>query len=58
MTTNDNIPAISVYLAAGWRLKTVHLDALKESRRLKPSIPETGENGLPLRDELEFELVL
>jgi hypothetical protein len=32
-----------------------HRDALAESRRLKPEIPETGAHGIPLRHELVFE---
>jgi hypothetical protein len=36
----------------------VHRDALEVSRRLKPEIPVTGEDGIPLRDEIELELRL
>ena len=35
----------------------VHPNALARSRELKPSIPEIGLDGIPLRDELELELV-
>jgi hypothetical protein len=28
---------------------------MNEARRIKPSIPEVGEYGVPLHDELEFE---
>jgi hypothetical protein len=31
---------------------------VEESRRLKPSISLVGENGIPIRDEIELELVL
>jgi hypothetical protein len=35
------------------------VDATTEARRtLKPEIPLTGEYGIPLRDELELELIL
>ena len=27
-------------------------------REIKPNIPELGDNGIPLRDELEFEMEL
>jgi len=27
-------------------------------RKLKPSVPLIGENGIPLRDELELEMIL
>lgn len=56
VTTNDNVEAIAAYLRCGWNLVAVHRDALEQSRTLKPEIPQTGEYGLPLRDELEFEL--
>jgi hypothetical protein len=40
------------------RLVGVHLGAIDEARKLKPSIPEMAENGIPVRDEWEFELRL
>jgi len=36
----------------------IYLDAIKESRKLKPSIPEVDYNGIPIRDEIELEMVL
>ncbi|MGH2861143.1 MAG: hypothetical protein ACRDLT_06500 [Solirubrobacteraceae bacterium] len=36
----------------------MHSGAVDEARKLKPSIPEVGEYGVPLHDELEFELPL
>lgn len=58
ITTNDNLPAIRFYQRRGWRLAAVHPKALEESRRLKPEIPLVGIDGIPLRDEIEFELEL
>lgn len=55
ITTNDNVDALRFYQRRGFRLAAVHVDALRESRRLKPSLPEKGEYGIPLRDELELE---
>lgn len=55
ITTNDNTDAAAFYTRRGYRLVAVHLDALDESRRLKPSIPTIGDRGIPLRDEWEFE---
>jgi hypothetical protein len=40
------------------RLVAVHRGAVDEARRLKPSIPELGEYGIPLHDELEFKRLL
>ena len=40
------------------RLVAVHPGAVDDARRLKPSIPLIGEHGIPIRDELQFELEL
>jgi ribosomal protein S18 acetylase RimI-like enzyme len=59
VTTNDNLAALALYQKAGWRLAALRPGALDEARRtLKPEIPELGQYGIPLRDELELELVL
>ena len=58
ITSNDNIDAIRFYLRRGLRLVAVHLAAIDEARKLKPSIPLVGENDIPIHDELEFELML
>jgi ribosomal protein S18 acetylase RimI-like enzyme len=56
-TTNDNLTALAFYQRHGFRLAELRAAAVDESRRtLKPSIPETGEDDLPLRDELELSL--
>lgn len=55
ITTNDNLRALRFYQRRGFRLAALHRDALETSRRLKPSIPQTGLHGIPLRDELELE---
>jgi GNAT superfamily N-acetyltransferase len=58
ITTNDNMAAIRFYQKRGFRLVAVHRDALDLSRRLKPSIPAVGNDGIPLLDEIEMELNL
>jgi len=58
ITTNDNLRAIGFYQKRGFHLVAVHANALTESRKIKPSIPEIGLHGIPLRDELELELTL
>lgn len=59
VTTNDNLAALSLYQKAGWRLTSLRAGAIDEARRtIKPQIPELGEHGIPLRDELELELEL
>jgi GNAT superfamily N-acetyltransferase len=58
ITTNDNEPAIRFYERQGMTLVAIHLNALEESRKLKPEIPHVGLGGKPLRDEIEFEFRL
>ena len=58
ITTNDNIHAIRWYQRRGFTIAAVHINALAESRKLKPEIPLTGFNDIPLRDEIEFEMNL
>lgn len=58
ITTNDNLAALGFYQRRGLRLAALHADALRQSRRRKPSIPLVAGNGIPIRDELELELAL
>ena len=58
ITTNDNLDAIRFYQKRGMTIAAVHVNALARSRELKPSIPEFGQYGIPLRDEIEFEIIL
>jgi ribosomal protein S18 acetylase RimI-like enzyme len=58
ITTNDNLRALAFYQKFGFELCALRRGALNESRKLKPSIPLIGMNGIPLRDELELEMNL
>lgn len=58
ITTNDNLEALRFYQKRGFDLVRIRRDALTLSRKLKPSIPEIGENGIPIRHELELEYAL
>jgi len=58
ITTNDNIHALHFYQRRGFSLLAVHRNALEVSRKLKPEIPLTGSDGIPLRDEIELEMLL
>jgi GNAT superfamily N-acetyltransferase len=55
ISSNDNIAAIRFYQKRGWNMVAVHRDAITQARALKPGIPLTGEHGIPVRDEIEFE---
>ena len=58
ITTNDNLHALGFYQKRGFHLVAVHPNALAESRKIKPSIPEIGLHGIPLRDEIELQILL
>lgn len=58
ITTNDNIRAIEFYQRRGFTFSNIYVNAIKNSRKLKPEIPMFADNGLPIRDEIEFEIIL
>ncbi|HLB45845.1 MAG TPA: GNAT family N-acetyltransferase [Anaerolineales bacterium] len=57
LTTNDNLNALQFYQKLGLRLVALYPNAVDEARKRKPEIPEIGQNGIPLRDEIELELI-
>jgi len=57
-TTNDNSRALNFYIKRGYRLVRLHLDAMDRVRALKPGVPRTGRDGLPLQDMWELEKAL
>lgn len=58
VTTNDNLKALHFYQRRGYVLVALHRDAVTRSRALKPEIPTTGNDDIPIRDEIELELIL
>lgn len=58
ITTNDNLRAFAFYQRWGMDLRRVIRNGVDGSRRVKPSIPAIGTTGIPIRHELEFELVV
>lgn len=58
VTTNDNLAALGFYQRRGMRLVAVHPGAVDEARRVKPTIPLVGDQGIPIHDELELEIRL
>lgn len=57
-TTNDNLRALAFYQKRRFQLAALHSGAVAAARRLKPSLPLVAPNGVPIRDELEFHLLL
>lgn len=58
ITTNDNLNALGFYQKRGFELVAIHRGAVNESRKVKPGIPLIGNDGIPLRDEIELEMSL
>lgn len=57
ITTNDNTNALRFYQRHGFDLVALRHDAVTRARRdLKPQIPLTGDDGIPIRHELELEI--
>jgi ribosomal protein S18 acetylase RimI-like enzyme len=56
ITTNDNTHALRFYQKRGFVLAALHRDAVAASRAIKPEIPLIGNDGIPIRDEIELEL--
>ena len=58
-TTNDNLAAIRFYQQYGFQLFELRVAAVEQAReRLKPEIPETGNDDIPIRDEIELRYTL
>ncbi|GKX65891.1 GNAT family N-acetyltransferase [Inconstantimicrobium mannanitabidum] len=58
ITTNDNLNAIGFYQKRGFDLTRIYPNAVDAARKIKPSIPILGDYNIPLKHELEFEIVL
>ncbi len=56
ITTNDDINAIRFYQKKGFDLVAAHINAMDLSRKMKPSIPMIGMDGIAIKHELEFEV--
>ncbi|WP_245947877.1 GNAT family N-acetyltransferase [Paenibacillus sambharensis] len=58
ITSNDNIRAIRFYQKRGFDMAAVHRNAITEARIIKPTIPLLGYDDIPVKHEVEFELLL
>ena len=58
ITTNDNTAALRFWQKRGFKLVAEYPDSIEQSRRLNPEIPLTGNDGIPIRDEIELERIL
>jgi GNAT superfamily N-acetyltransferase len=58
ITTNDNTTALRFYQKRGFALTALYPNAVARSRQIKPEIPVIGNDGIPIRDEIELEMTL
>jgi RimJ/RimL family protein N-acetyltransferase len=58
ITTNDNLNALRFYQRYGFHFVKIYPNAIDFSRKLKPQIPEYGYHNIPIRDEIELEIIL
>lgn len=53
-TTNDNLNALRFYQRLGFCIANIRVGAIDRARALKPQIPAVGNEGIPIRDEVEL----
>ncbi|MCL2697962.1 MAG: GNAT family N-acetyltransferase [Oscillospiraceae bacterium] len=58
VTTNDITHAIRFYQRRGFDWIATHINSAEGMRKLKPTIPLLGEDGIPIKHEIEFEIRL
>lgn len=58
ITTNDNLLALKFYQKRGYFLSKIYPSAVEKAREIKPEIPFIGNEGIPIRDEIELRKVL
>ena len=58
MTTNDNTHALRFYQKRGFFITAIRTNVMEKQRKLKPSIPLLGNDGIPIRDEIELAILL
>ncbi len=58
ITTNDNLAALKFYQKRGFVMTAIHRNAVENARKIKPEIPLIGNDGIPIRDEIQLEKVV
>ena len=58
ITTNDNLAALRFYQKRGFDMCRLYCNALDHARKIKPEIPLIGMDGIPLKHEIELEMIL
>lgn len=58
ITTNDNLLALKFYQKRGFMLSQIINNVVEKAREIKPEIPLIGNDGIPIRDEIELTKIL
>lgn len=58
ITTNDNTQAIRFYQKRGFLWVGFFENAVENSRKIKPEIPELGNDDIPIKHEIELEYLI
>lgn len=56
-TTNDNITALRFYQKRGFDMVRLRHNSMDVTRKIRPGIPLNGKEGIPLRHNIEFEIL-
>ena len=56
--TNDQLTGMKLLQRRGFRIDAIRPGAVDAARKVKPQIPEVGEDGIALHDELDLSLDL
>jgi len=57
VSDNTNSDAFRFYQKRGFSISNIHVNAMREARKIKPEIPLLV-NGIELKDEIEYEVEL
>ena len=57
-TTNDNLSALRFYQKRGFDIFKINLNAVEQCRKIKPEIPLISMDGIPIKHEIELELIV
>ena len=57
-TTNDNLAALRFYQKRGFDMIRLNLNAVERSRKIKPEIPSVSTDGIPIKHEIDLEMIL
>lgn len=58
VTTNDNTTALRFYQRRDFDITALYRDAIIQYRTMKPEMPDTGLDGIPIRHEIELSYSL